>query len=144
MRAGGSLLEIRDVLQIFRVEDEHRDSARSSFVAQEFVHDVRILVAKKDSQLHAGSLGEAGNCRQLAVNIAAPRFRYRENLARSARRLCGVSEERQIRFCEHRRVIVVLKLVTIDGRFGQEPGPGKTLLESGGGDDCSRGWHEVL
>jgi hypothetical protein len=46
-----------------------------------------------------GIIGESGNCRQFAVNIAAPRFHYRENLPQSPRGDCAAFRKKDKSAC---------------------------------------------
>ena len=120
MSAGGALGEMRDVLEIRRVENEHRNGPRLPVVAEELIHDVRILVPQKDSEIHARGLGDAHHGGEFAVHVAAPGFGDRQNFRRSVRQRGGLPEKRKVLVRQRHALIGLVEFVVIDGRFRQE------------------------
>jgi hypothetical protein len=114
--ARGAFGEMRNVLCVGCIEDKHRNGARFPVVAQELVHDVGILVAKKNTQVDSSGLGNAHCGGQLPVNIAAPGFGDHQQLSRTIGMLAGLLKEDPIFRREHRVVVVLLESIPIDGR----------------------------
>src|SRR5205809_6793246 len=134
MGAGGAFCPVGEILVLLGIENEYRDGSRLSVVAQEFVHDVEVLVAQEDAQLHSRSLGDARGCRQLTVDIATPGLSQSKNFCRTTRMRCRLAEERNVLVGEWDVRRVGNKFVLIDRGLRHKIGVGEALCKAGWSD----------
>jgi hypothetical protein len=111
---------------------------RLAVVAQELVHDVRILVTKKHAQFQTRRLRDPRHGGQFAIHIAAPRLRDRQYFGRAIRLRSGLLKERQVFDGQRRALIVALEFIDVHGRLGQKIRVGEPLRVAGWSDNgCS-------